>query len=475
MKHKNFGKKRKQSVVEVSGSDDVRLVLNVHTCNNVTSRTPTKYATRNGQQPDDVFFASPKPIAPHHFINHQSPCAKRQAPTAKRNRKQKGEREKSEKPSHSNYQPRSKRMIRKPFATSLVLMLRCLASGVHSFRPLTPIRLLSSSLSVGAEKKGLRNRRKERKENQPALGSLEWETFDFSESPKWDGRFGDDGDIHVASYHDNWEGLVEEEAKQDVALQKEFERRHQIWNNLDDKLIEDATNVLLPFIQEQRWERIQSIMQQRTQQAKFLYENPANPSNVFACLRTLESFGIQHVDVVIQSGKYEGKAALSQKRGMRTAMGSAKWLTMRNHLNTEFALESIKREDYHIICTDVNPSSKDVRDVDWDASGKKICVVMGNEQRGISDAVKDMADESFYLPMCGMAESFNLSVATAITCAHMSAASKDGDGPLRPGDLSEKEYKTVLLKGALNSMKPRLARALFKKHGLVLPNELNVS
>jgi tRNA (guanosine-2'-O-)-methyltransferase len=353
-------------------------------------------------------------------------------------------------------------------------MLRCLASGVHSFRPLTTIRLSSSSLSAGAARKGgLRSRRKERKDNQPEFGTLEWETFDFSESPKWDERFGDEGELHVASHHGNWEGIIEEEAKEDLALQKEFERRNQLWDNLDEKLIEDATNVLTPFLLEQRWERIQSIMQQRTQQVKFLYENPANPSNVFACLRTLESFGIQFVDVVIQSGKYEGKSALSQKRGMRTAMGSAKWLTMKNHLTTEFALESIKREDYHIICTDVNPSSKDVRDVDWDASGKKICVVMGNEQRGISDAVKDMADESFYLPMCGMAESFNLSVATAITCAHMSAASKDGDGPLRPGDLSEKDYKALLLKGVLNSMKPKLYRALFKKHGLVLPNELS--
>lgn len=365
-------------------------------------------------------------------------------------------------------------MIRNPFATSLIIMLRCFSSGVNSFRPLTSAIRFSTSLSSGAEKKGSRSRRKERKENQSALGTLEWETFDFSDSPKWDGRFGDDGEIHLASNHNSWEEIVEEETKEDIALQKDFERRHLLWDNLEDKLIEDATNILVPFIQEERWERIQSIMQQRTQQAKFLYENPANPSNVFACLRTLDSFGIQHVDVVIQSGRYEGKAALSQKRGMRTAMGSAKWLTMRNHLNTEFALKSIKREDYHIICTDVNPSSKDVRDVDWDASGKKVCVVMGNEQRGISDSVKEMADESFYLPMCGMAESFNLSVATAITCAHMSAASKGGSGPLRPGDLSAKEYKTLLLKGALNSMKPKLARALFKKHELVLPSELNI-
>jgi tRNA (guanosine-2'-O-)-methyltransferase len=181
---------------------------------------------------------------------------------------------------------------------------------------------------------------------------------------------------------------------------------------------------------------------------------------------------------VIQSGEYKGKAALSQKRGMRTAVGSAKWLTLKNHLSTENALETMKREDYHIVYTDVNPTSKDIRDVDWDASGKKLCVVMGNEQYGISDAVKEMADESFYLPMVGMAESFNLSVATSITCAHLSAASghgEEGTGPLRPGDLSEQEVKTLLLKGALNSARPKLSRALFLKNDLKFPKELNLT
>ena len=179
---------------------------------------------------------------------------------------------------------------------------------------------------------------------------------------------------------------------------------------------------------------------------------------------------------MIQSGQYQGKAALTQKRGMRTAMGSAKWLTLKNHLSTRSALQQLKNEGYQIFCTDVNPESKDVRDVDWDASGKKVCIVMGNEQSGISDDVKEMADESFYLPMVGMAESFNLSVATAITLAHLSAASSEvGKGPLRSGDLSEEEYKTLLLKGAVNTVKQKFVRALFRQKGLEFPKELNIS
>jgi hypothetical protein len=140
-------------------------------------------------------------------------------------------------------------------------------------------------------------------------------------------------------------------------------------------------------------------------------------------------------------------------------------------------LQHLKDHGYHIICTDVNPQSKDIRDVEWDSSGKRVCIVMGNEQYGISDAVREMADESFYLPMVGMAESFNLSVATAITCAHLSAASgyEVGRGPLRSGDLSERECKALLLKGALNTVKHKVTQALFRMHGLDFPKDLNLS
>jgi tRNA G18 (ribose-2'-O)-methylase SpoU len=305
------------------------------------------------------------------------------------------------------------------------------------------------------------------------METLEWETFEFADSPKWDKRFDDDQDgIHVATATtEGWEEIEAREAQEDVKLQERFARQHQAWQTIDPELVQKATDVLLPYVMPDRWERIQSAFQKRTKNARFLFENPANPSNVWACLRTLDSFGIQHVDVVIQSGKYKGKAAISQKRGMRTAMGSAKWLTVRNHLTTSHALEAV-RDEYHIVCTDVNPDSKDIREVDWDASGKKLLVVMGNEQYGISDEVKALADETFYLPMTGFAESFNLSVATAITCAHLSAVSRDGKGPLRPGDLETHEYNTLLFRGALNSLNRRTAQALFRKHGIEFPKDL---
>lgn len=223
-----------------------------------------------------------------------------------------------------------------------------------------------------------------------------------------------------------------------------------------------------------------------------------NPSNVFACLRTLDAFGIQNVDIILDKSTYKGKAAVSQKRGLRTAVGSAQWLTINYHLTTNDAIAAIREQSngsVMIYASDLNPSSQDIRTIQWDRyradvdqeqqndtaeqhSEPTICIVMGNEDRGISDEMKQLVDCTFTLPMVGFAESYNLSVATAITLAHLSAQSSvtsDGRaiGPLRPGDLPPDQYQCLLLKGIMNSVaQKRIIPPLLKRENIILPPEI---
>ncbi len=293
-----------------------------------------------------------------------------------------------------------------------------------------------------------------------------------------------------------------------------------------------AIRVLSPYLRPRRLERIDEVLGARTRHARFLFENPSNPSNVYACLRTLDSFGVQYADVVVRSDAYAGRAALNQKRGMRTAMGSASWMTVRQFGSSDEAVRTLREEEGCLVyASDLNPNARDVRDLTWDvdfdgggggggggggddggggegggaAKGghRPICIVMGNEERGISDEMRELADQTFYLPMCGFAESFNLSVATAITLAYMKAASgrvgadgaivgdsgtgndvaagmgpNGGDGgigfgPLRPGDLDPHELQCLKLRGVLNSLaQKRLGKILLDREGIILPNSL---
>jgi tRNA (guanosine-2'-O-)-methyltransferase len=326
-------------------------------------------------------------------------------------------------------------------------------------------RLYSSSRSEN---------RRDKAEIRSKLGKsskeLDWEHFDFSDNPKTDNRFikAQNGNIVAPHHHLD----ATKEAIEDKKAAKKLQDANEAFLSLDPNTIAEATKILEEYVNDDRIERVRSVLKQRTKRSKFLFENPANPSNVWACLRTIDSFGIQYVDVIIDSGRYAGKKAMTQKRGMRTAMGSAQWITLRNYSNTKEAVENIRKQGYKIYASDLNPNSKDVRDIDFDSA--PICVVMGNEEDGISDEMRALADETFTLPMCGFAESFNLSVATSITLAHMSSKSQIGTrkGPLQP-DLDEHEFICLYLKGLFNSLaQKKMGNAILKKNGIILPEEI---
>jgi len=299
-----------------------------------------------------------------------------------------------------------------------------------------------------------------------STGALDWDHYEYSRKPKKDLRF--DKDTYKLNIIDE-----EEEAEKDIIAAKELEKRNNAYSSLSPEVVNTAIKVLEPYVNTNRQKRISGILKQRTKRTKFLFENPSNPSNVWACLRTIDSFGMQYVDVIIESGRYSGKQALSQKRGMRTAVGSAQWLSLKNHASTLNAIREIRDiQGYKIYASDLSPDSVDVRDIDWDDG--PICVVMGNEESGITEEMRSLADKTFTLPMCGFAESFNLSVATSITLAHMSANSVDGNGPLQPGDLDQNEYDCLYLKGLLNSLaQKRMGIALLRQNGITLPDGFN--
>jgi tRNA G18 (ribose-2'-O)-methylase SpoU len=238
-------------------------------------------------------------------------------------------------------------------------------------------------------------------DTEPRKPLLLWETFDFGSNPKLDERF-DTSHIMTSSSDEEWNHVVQNEAKLDVAFATSQRNQIDAWEALDATLIQQATNALIPYVNTQRIARIRSVLDQRTNSCRFLFENPTNPSNVWACLRTIDSFGIQHVDVVINSAQYMGKSAVTQKRGMRTAMGSAHWLSIRHHMSTISAIQSIRQQqpNVRIYATDVNPKSRDIRTIDWchEHTGP-FCIVMGNESEGISDGMRHLVDETFYLPV----------------------------------------------------------------------------
>ena len=62
--------------------------------------------------------------------------------------------------------------------------------------------------------------------------------------------------------------------------------------------------------------------------------------------------------------------------------------------------------------------SRPLRDIDF---GATTALVFGHEKNGISPLMSKLCDGDFYIPMLGLTESFNVSVAAAI-CIHWGEA-----------------------------------------------------
>ena len=119
-------------------------------------------------------------------------------------------------------------------------------------------------------------------------------------------------------------------------------------------------------------------------------------------------------------------------------------------------LKSLKSKGYRIIATDLNPNSKPMKDIDWESS--PCAIVMGNELNGISNEVRQEADDTFFIPMKGFAESLNVSVATAVLCSLL-----DNQNALTPGFLDKEAHQRILLTWLARSVQGSLA--ILKREG----------
>lgn len=71
-----------------------------------------------------------------------------------------------------------------------------------------------------------------------------------------------------------------------------------------------------------------------------------------------------------------------------------------------------------MVASDLSRSAVPIGEIDWSIP---TAVVLGNEERGISESMRHLADATFVIPMRGFVRSFNMSVACSVILSHLSA------------------------------------------------------
>ncbi|KKQ65651.1 MAG: tRNA methyltransferase [Candidatus Daviesbacteria bacterium GW2011_GWA2_38_24] len=153
-----------------------------------------------------------------------------------------------------------------------------------------------------------------------------------------------------------------------------------------------------------RQERIRKAMSLRRKDLVLVLENLSEDQNIAAILRSAEAFGVGKVYIVHPEGK---KPAIARQ----SATGAHKWVNIEFYNSIIGCLKNLKKDGFYIIGALVDPDANILWDEDF--SGK-VAIVVGSESQGMSEEAQRLVAKNIYLPMLGLTESLNVSVAAGI-------------------------------------------------------------
>lgn len=180
-------------------------------------------------------------------------------------------------------------------------------------------------------------------------------------------------------------------------------------------------NFLKKYVQKERQEKFKKVLNERTKYITVVLEDIHHPHNASAVIRSCDCFGIQNAHIIENKYEYDINPFVVK--------GASKWINIKKYNkeknNTLNCINKLKEDGYRIIATSPHASDKDLGDLDLSAG--KVALVFGTEETGISNIVKENADEFIKIPMVGFTESFNISVCAAICLNELSnKARKEG-------------------------------------------------
>ncbi|WP_026042755.1 tRNA (guanosine(18)-2'-O)-methyltransferase TrmH [Pantoea sp. A4] len=204
----------------------------------------------------------------------------------------------------------------------------------------------------------------------------------------------------------------------------------------------------------QRFARIQEMLALRQHDLTVCMEQVHKPHNVSAVIRTADAVGIHEVHAVWPSQR--------MKVMVSSSAGSNSWVKVKTHQNIAEAVSHLKAQNMQVLATNLSDKAVDFREIDYT---RPTCILMGQEKTGITAEALALADQDIIVPMVGMVQSLNVSVASALILYEAQRQRQNAGMYQRTySTLEEDEQQRLLFEGGY----PVLARVA-KQKGLPYP------
>jgi tRNA (guanosine-2'-O-)-methyltransferase len=205
----------------------------------------------------------------------------------------------------------------------------------------------------------------------------------------------------------------------------------------------------------ERYARICEMLATRQPDLTVCLEQVHKPHNVSAIIRTADAVGVHQVHAVWPNAR--------MRTLVSSAAGSNSWVNVKTHPTIADAVTQMKSQGMQILATHLSARAVDFRDVDYT---RPTCVLLGQEKTGITEEALALADQDIIIPMIGMVQSLNVSVAAALIL-YEAQRQRQNAGMYRSehSALNKEEQQRLLFEGGY----PVLANVA-KRKGLPRPH-----
>jgi tRNA (guanosine-2'-O-)-methyltransferase len=157
-------------------------------------------------------------------------------------------------------------------------------------------------------------------------------------------------------------------------------------------------------ITERRTQRIQEVLARRQVDLTLVINNIHDPHNVSAILRSCDAFGIHRVHLLYTDTAFPAL-------GKKSSASAKKWVETVRYDDAASLAATLKGAGYAMVATSFSETARPLQE--WDLTGR-LAIILGNEHRGVDEDLAPFVDGSLYIPMQGMVQSLNVSVAAAV-------------------------------------------------------------
>ena len=185
----------------------------------------------------------------------------------------------------------------------------------------------------------------------------------------------------------------------------------------------------------ERHQRIKDMLDKRQPDLTVCMEGVHKTHNLAAVIRTCDAVGLSDVHAIWKNEQMRVSGG--------SAAGSQNWIDVHSYSKTEDAINTLKAQGMQILVTNLSDTAVDFREIDYT---KPTAIILGQEKFGASDIALAMADQDIVIPMVGMVQSLNVSVACSVVL-YEAQRQRQIAGMYNNARLPEQRRQKVLFQG----------------------------